>query len=321
MSHGPIFLLPVFQERIWGGTAMADRFGYALPSAHTGECWGISAHPNGPSRIVNGPWQGRTLTEVWRECSEWFGREATSAGDTFPLLVKILDCNADLSVQVHPDDAYAFAQEPGERGKTECWYVLDAAPQAQVVLGHRAVTHSELVERVEQGDWDELLIRRPIRKGDFLYVPSGTVHALCAGTLVLEIQQSSDTTYRVYDYDRRDKDGKLRELHLDKALDVITVPHFDVDVQRRVLQQGNGFTMSCLVNGPYFSVFHLHVQHEYAGTQRGGYLLASVINGNGTLTTEAGDWPVKSGDHFLLPATVTDYRIRGPVEIMWARAK
>ncbi|MGZ4113018.1 MAG: type I phosphomannose isomerase catalytic subunit, partial [Tumebacillaceae bacterium] len=228
MVQGPLFLTPVFQERIWGGTALRERFGYAIPTDHTGECWGISAHLHGPSRICNGPLAGRTLAEVWEQHPELFGREIGRVGrggserakgqkfgsgrlaacEAFPLLVKILDANSDLSVQVHPDDAYAAEHERGELGKTECWYVLDCAPDAELILGHRAQSRAELAEMMQSGAWDDLLIRRPIQPGLFFYVPSGTVHALGKGTLVLEIQQSSDTTYRVYDYDRVDANGK-----------------------------------------------------------------------------------------------------------------
>ncbi|MGZ4163522.1 MAG: mannose-6-phosphate isomerase, class I [Tumebacillaceae bacterium] len=321
MVQGPLSLAPVFQERIWGGTALRECFGYAIPTDHTGECWGISAHPHGPSRICNGPLAGRTLAEVWEQHPELFGRE--TADGAFPLLVKILDANSDLSVQVHPDDAYAAEHERGELGKTECWYVLDCAPDAELILGHRAQSRAELAEMMQSGAWDDLLIRRPIQPGQFFYVPSGTVHALGKGTLVLEIQQSSDTTYRVYDYDRVDANGKQRELHVENALDVITVPHQDATVSQHVISEGAGHRLSCLVEAEYFAAYHLTVQAggEYHGTQEGEYLLASVIRGEGAFVTAESEWRLKSGDHLIIPATVKQFTVRGDVEMMLARER
>jgi len=204
MHQEPIFLTPVFQERIWGGTKLAERFGYDIPSSQTGECWAVSAHPHGQTVVARGPFQGMTLGQLWEERRDLFGNFPS---DRFPLLTKILDANADLSVQVHPDDDYAKTNEGGELGKTECWYIIDCKPGAQLIYGHYAQTKEELRAMMEAGEWDRLLRKVPIHPGDFFYVPSGTIHALCEGTLVLETQQSSDTTYRVYDYDRVDSQG------------------------------------------------------------------------------------------------------------------
>src|SRR5699024_8282193 len=143
----------------------------------------------------------------------------------YPLLVKVVDANDDLSVQVHPDDTYAREIEGVPYGKTECWYVLQAEPDAEIVFGHHAKTKNVLNQLMDEGKWDDLLQKKKVEAGDFIYVPSGTIHAIGKGIMILEIQQSSDITYRVYDYDRKDKQGHLRELHLDEAKEVITVPH------------------------------------------------------------------------------------------------
>src|SRR5690606_31738382 len=143
----------------------------------------------------------------------------------YPLLVKILDAADDLSVQVHPNDSYAREVEGVPYGKTECWYVLSAEEGAELVLGHHAKTREELVQMMDQGEWDKLLRRIKVKAGDFIYVPSGTIHAIGKGIVILETQQSSDITYRVYDYDRRDSMGNKRELHLDRAREVTLVPH------------------------------------------------------------------------------------------------
>lgn len=207
-----------------GGTKLRDAFGYALPSERTGECWAVSAHAHGSSAVKNGPLAGKTLDQVWQDHPEVFG---FPDGKVFPLLVKLLDANMDLSVQVHPDDDYATLHENGDLGKTECWYIIDCKDDAELILGHHASTKEDFKRLMESGDWNGLLRRIKIKPGDFFYVPSGTLHALCEGTLVLEIQQNSDTTYRVYDYDRCNDQGQKRTLHIEKAMEVITIPHID----------------------------------------------------------------------------------------------
>lgn len=180
MTQSPIFLTPVFKEKIWGGTALRDRFGYSIPSESTGECWAISAHPKGPSTVANGPYKGKTLIELWEEHREVFGGVE---GDRFPLLTKLLDVREDTSIKVHPDDYYAGENEEGELGKTECWYIIDCKENAEIIYGHTARSKTELVTMINSGDWEGLLRRIKIKPGDFYYVPSGTLHALCKGPL------------------------------------------------------------------------------------------------------------------------------------------
>ena len=187
----PLFLQSVMQEKIWGGTHLRDVFGYDIPSDHVGEYWAISAHPNGVSTIKNGRYAGQTLDVLYAEHRELFGNRQEPV---FPLLTKILDANDWLSVQVHPDDAYGLEHE-GELGKTECWYIIAAEPGAEIIYGHNAKSKEELRQQIESKDWENLLTKVPVRAGDFFYVPSGTMHAIGAGIMVLETQQSSDTTY------------------------------------------------------------------------------------------------------------------------------
>ena len=215
-----IILESVFQEKIWGGTKLKEVYGYAIPSERTGECWAISAHPHGNCKVLNGPLKGKKLSEVYEEHRELFN---DCPSPKFPLLTKIIDAKDNLSVQVHPDDEYAKIHA-NEFGKTECWYILDCDDDAELVYGHHAKSKEEMISMIENQEWDQFLRRVKIKPGDFFYVPAGTVHALCKGTLVLEVQQSSDTTYRLYDYDRIDQHGNKRDLHIMESLDVITVP-------------------------------------------------------------------------------------------------
>ncbi|MEH7179345.1 mannose-6-phosphate isomerase, class I [Neobacillus vireti] len=308
----PLFLKPVFKERIWGGTALKDEFGYEIPTDHTGECWAISAHPKGPSVIEKGQFAGTTLNNLWKEHPELF---ANPKEEVFPLLIKLLDANMDLSVQVHPDDMYAKVHENGELGKTECWYIIDCKDDADMIFGHNARSKEELVAQMNEGKWDELLRRVNIKPGDFFYVPSGTIHALCEGTLVLETQQSSDTTYRVYDFDRRDAEGNLRDLHLEKAIDVITFPHLDAKYTPRVNEQAE-ITITTFVESEFFSVFKWDVRGKAAFPAHEQFLLLSVIKGDGVLLHRDERYELKKGTNFIIPVGFGAFELEGQCELI-----
>ncbi|MEH7568515.1 mannose-6-phosphate isomerase, class I [Priestia megaterium] len=312
MKKAPIFLAPVFQERIWGGTELESQYGYSIPSAQTGECWAISAHPNGPNTVREGHYAGKTLGELWDEHPEIFGHFNSPR---FPLLTKILDANDDLSIQVHPGDEYAQEFENGELGKTECWYILDCKEDATMIFGHRAQSKEEFIQLVNEGHWNDLLQRVKIKPGDFFYVPSGTLHALCEGTLVLETQQSSDTTYRVYDYNRLGQEGKLRELHLEKAIDVTNIPHTESHIEPISIQEKGG-TITTFLEEDYFSVYKWDIQSSLELLQTHHFTLGSVIEGNGTLWTEEGEFPLQKGDHFILPNSIETFTLTGQLEVI-----
>lgn len=308
----PILLKPLFQERIWGGNKLNETYGYTIPSLKTGECWAISAHPNGQSIVASGQFAEKSLGELWEEHPELFGHFES---DRFPLLTKILDANEDLSVQVHPDDHYANRFENGELGKTECWYIIDCDEDADMIFGHHAQSKEEFVQLVEDGNWEGLLQRIKIKPGDFFYVPSGTIHALCKGTLVLETQQSSDTTYRVYDYDRLGQDGKLRELHLDKAIDVTTVPHTTAKIEPAIAKTVGG-SITTFVEEDYFTVYKWDVTNSLSLTQDRYFTLVSVISGEGKLISEDKEYSIKYGDHFIIPHEMHSFTIEGNVQLI-----
>ena len=175
-----LFMEPVFKEAIWGGTKLRDVFGYEIPSDTTGECWAVSAHKNGDCRIAGGMYDGRLLSSLWEEKPELFGNYP---GDQFPLLVKIIDAKADLSIQVHPDDEYAKVHEDGSLGKTECWYILDCDPGTEIVIGHHAGSHEEMEAMIRGHQWDEFIRKVPVKKGDFFQINPGCVHAIKGGTV------------------------------------------------------------------------------------------------------------------------------------------
>jgi len=316
LSKQPLFLKPVFQDRIWGGTALRDIFNYDIPTDKTGECWAISAHPNGMGIITNGEHAGKTLKELWDNNRALFGN---LEGKQFPLLTKILDANDDLSVQVHPNDEYAKVHENGELGKTECWYIIDCNEGAELVFGHNAQTTEEVRNMIENGKWSNFLRRVKIKAGDFFYVPSGTVHALCKGTLVLETQQSSDTTYRLYDYDRTDDQGNKRELHLEKSIHAITSPFQDIETNIESCEE-NGATITTYIKSEFFSVYKWNVHQEATFTQDKPFMLISVLNGEGILKHENEEYHVSKGMHFILPAGFEDFSLIGKLELMTSHA-
>ncbi len=306
----PIFFKPIFQERIWGGEELKT-FGYDIPSSKTGECWAFAAHDNGQSIAKNGSYAGKTLRELWKSNRELFGG---IEGDRFPLLTKILDANDDLSVQVHPDDTYAFTHENGELGKTECWYIVDSKPGAEIILGHNAQSKEEFIQKVEDGKWDELLRKVSVKQGDFFFVPSGTIHAIGEGIVILETQQNSDTTYRVYDYDRTDDNGNKRELHITKSIEVSTIPHQASEVETEVTQTED-LTITTFVRDRYFTVQKWSLSGKTTLQQDQPFQLVSVLDGDGALTiSNSGTYDFKKGDHFLLPANLGEFSLEGNCE-------
>lgn len=301
----PLFLQSVMQEKIWGGTRLRDEFGYEIPSDHVGEYWAISAHPHGVSVVKNGPYARVGLDKLYAEHRELFGNRPEPV---FPLLTKILDANDWLSVQVHPDDAYGMEHE-GELGKTECWYIIAADEGAEIIYGHHAQSKEELRQMIEGKEWDDLLARVPVKAGDFFYVPSGTMHAIGSGILILETQQSSDTTYRVYDFDRKDDQGNLRELHIEQSIDVLNLgaPANSRPVEEKV----DHLSSTLLVANDFFGVHKWVVNGEVRFEKTHDYSLLSVLSGQGSLQVDGKDYPIQKGSHFILPSDVESWTLEG----------
>lgn len=287
-----IFLRPQFHNKIWGGRSLQKEFGYRIPDGPVGECWAISAHNAGDCRIIGGEFDSLRLSYIYQHNPEVFGNIAYPE---FPLLIKYLDAADDLSIQVHPDDAYAQEVEKVASGKQECWYILDAKPGATIIVGQNAHDKEEFQTYVNSADWKELLHEIPIEKGDFFQIDPGTVHAIKAGTLVLEIQQSCDITYRVYDYNRPQKDGTLRDLHLRQSMDVID---FDQKVQTKAdhptIVPGQ---ITNLVRCANYSVDILSVDKSYELKNTHPFICVNVLQGTGKV---CGHY-VSKGDNFIVP--------------------
>jgi len=316
----PLKFAKVLKEKVWGGRGFEDFLGIALTPGKTfGESWEVSAHPNGPSVVAEGPWAGRTLPDLVADLGPRLLGQATfdRFGGKFPLLIKYLDIHDKLSIQVHPDDAYALAKE-GEFGKSECWYILSASPDAQLIVGMApGVTAEVFAQRSRAGQWEGLFRSVPVATGDFLHVTPGTVHASLTGSvLICEVQQNSDTTYRIYDFDRLEN-GQLRPLHLDKALEVI-----DFASEPRLFRKGTlprktvpGAVVEALVKDPYYTVDRIEVTGRFAEAAADHFKVFSILEGRGQLVHAGGTADLAAGETWFLPAGLA-VEVTGPVTIL-----
>lgn len=306
---------PVWHEMIWGGEQLWRTSGISAPAGRYGESWGISAHKNGDCLVAGGTYDGLRLSELWDLHPELFGgipgiSGSAPGGDKFPLLVKFIAAEHNLSVQVHPDDRYAREHEHGDQGKFECWYIIKTSPHAVIIDGQKARTASEFRSLMNDQKWDEILNVVPIHEGDFLCIAPGTVHAIQAGTLLLEVQQPSDITYRLYDYDRLDDTGRKRELHIKKALDVIDFDQIPVSQPHHVDSDGQGI-VSLLDRDP-FSVDLITCEERVTYQPSSSFICLSVIQGSGAING------VKSvaGSQFIATAQCQEICIEGSIKVI-----
>ena len=305
---------PVLKEKIWGGTRLAELLGKtAAKGRRIGESWELADHPHGTSRVVAGPLAGRTLREVLsRHGPAILGRDLAARrwAERFGLLVKFIDASDRLSVQVHPDDALAAAHGGGDTGKTECWVVLHAEPEAWLIRGLApGTTRRRLREAVEAGRTEECLVRRPVQAGDFVWVPAGAVHAIGPGIVLAEVQQNSDLTYRVYDWNRKGLDGKPRKLHVAEALQAIS---FGGELPpaggRGKTADETGLFIEHLVDCHAFSLTRIHLDRRpWAADTGDGYAAVVTLAGAARLATPDGAVPIRAGDTVLVPASAGEY--------------
>ena len=303
-----LFLNPVFTHNIWGGTRLRTDFGYEVEGDDIGECWGVAAHQNGDDTIREGIYAGKKLSQLWKEEPGLFGNVDI---DRFPLLIKIIDAKDDLSIQVHPNDEYAKVNENGSFGKTECWYIIDCPENASLVIGHNAKTKEELSDMIHQGRWKEFIREIPVKKGDFIQIDPGTVHAIKGGLMILETQQNSDITYRVYDYDRL-SNGKPRELHVEKSIDVINVPAKSVEDSVKSAAHVEKNKLNELYSCQYYKVFKIELDGKMEFEQEYPFLIMSVLEGDALLNGQR----IKKGDHFILPNGYGKVELQGNLEII-----
>jgi mannose-6-phosphate isomerase len=319
MSFYPLKFTPIVQERIWGGSRLKSLF-HVNTDKPIGEYWVLSGYPSAKSVISNGTYVGKTLNDMIAEYPEAY--LGVSTQERFPLLIKFLEAEDDLSVQIHPNDEYALKHE-GDYGKTEAWYILDSKPGGEIIYGDTFKSREQYLQAVEQKNIKPFLERLPVAADDFVHVPSQTMHALLAGTTLIEIQQTSDVTYRVYDWDRLDSSGKSRELHIEKAADVMlygqanTIQDSLTDRSRYTIARTAVVLHEHLVSCPYFTIEKITLSSgSFASSlgKTGNPDILVVASGSGTLdwTDKNGEQVsliIQNGDAILIPATITDYLI------------
>lgn len=312
----PLFFEPIYKQIIWGGKTLAKVFSRELPYDNTAESWEISCHKNGTSVVSNGRLRGKSLSELIKDFGDKLLGSRTNIRDTFPLLIKLIDANDSLSVQVHPDDIYARDIE-NEYGKTEMWYIVDAKENAQIIYGTKSgVTKEEFKKSIEDGNLEKHLNYMNVKKGDAVFIPSGTVHAILDGILIAEIQQNSDTTYRVYDWNRVDLNGKSRELHIDKALDVINF-NFSGSASCRKCYENENYMLKTLIRCQYFNVDSISVKYMYEDKADGSTFIAfTVIEGNGKILHNGIEYKLVPGSSFLIPAAAGEFSIFGQITLL-----
>lgn len=303
-----LFLEGKYREKIWGGKRLREIYSYDIPSDKTGEYWAISDMGDMSSVIKNGEFKGKSLEEVYQKHKDLFGNPKDA---TLPLLVKIIDANTDLSIQVHPDDAMARELEDS-RGKTECWYILNEEP-ASIIYGLKVEDKNEAIRLIDERKWDELLREVPAKKGDFFFVEAGTVHAIKKGSLILEIQQASDITYRLYDYDRKDDNGKLRDLHLEESKKAIKINKNKEEIEEF---KREGLKGRILSRNKYFEVYEYKIEGVSKFIKENPYSLYSVIDGRGEIIIDDKSYELKKGDFFILTDAVKKFELKGEISLI-----
>lgn len=321
-GNKPLLLRPSGKDYLWGGSRLNDDFEKNIDMAPLAETWECSTHPDGPSFVVGGTFDGRELAEVLRERPEYLG-ERHKGENTLPILIKFIDAKKDLSVQVHPTDKYAKEYENGQLGKTEMWYVLDAAKNASLIYGlNKSCTKEEMRTAIADGSVGKLLQKVPIHKDELFFIEAGTVHAIGAGALVAEIQENSNLTYRLFDYGRVGKDGKTRELHVEKALEVANLKSSSEPKQPlRVLKYRPGVASELLTRCKYFEVYRMLVNTErrqivHYKADEVAFRVLLCVGGCGTIGFEGGVINFYKGDCVFVPANSAMLTLHGQAQFL-----
>lgn len=321
----PFLLKPAGKDYLWGGNRLNDDFSKEIDLQPLAETWECSTHPDGPSTVASGRFSGRLLIDVLREHPEFLGSHPQTENGDLPVLIKFIDAKRDLSVQVHPSDAYAKEHENGQRGKTEMWYVLDTVGDANLIYGfNRPIDKETLKKSLLNGTVEQYLQHVKIHKDDVFYIESGTVHAIGAGALIAEIQESSNLTYRMYDYGRLDKNGNPRQLHIDRALDVARLDGGEAPRQpMRVLKYTPGCASELLCRCKYFVVERLLINTERIrqmasfATADNSFQVLLCIDGCGVAFPENGEaLPFFRGDCLFVPANSVPIRLHGRAQLL-----
>lgn len=314
----PLKLRPVLKDYLWGGNRLRDEFGMKSDLKKTAEAWVLSCHKDGENIVENGEFAGKTLSEaidlMGKEC---LGEKARKF-PYFPVLIKFIDAKDNLSVQVHPDDEYAMRVE-NEFGKTEAWYILDAQEDAELIYGFRdEISSEEFRRRIEDNTLMDALNHIKVKKGDLFFIEAGTIHAIGKGVLLAEVQQNSNTTYRVYDYGRLGADGKPRELHVEKAVDVTNcVPPKNSGKPQGAPVKKNGYIETLLISCDLFTTYCIEVEESFNDTaDEKSFISVLVTEGEGELESCGVCLPLKKGESVFLPAGSGEFMLKGKVTVL-----
>ena len=319
MEWYPLLLTPAMKDYIWGGCRLKDEFGFTCEGEKAAEAWVLSSHPDGASIVANGPLTGQSLPQVLEQWGPAALGERAAAFSYFPLLIKLIDARDRLSVQVHPDNDYALANE-GEYGKTEMWYVVDCEPGAKLIYGfNRGLTKEEFRQRIESNTLEEVCNTVPVKKGDVFFIEAGTLHAIGAGILIAEVQQNSNTTYRVSDYGRLGADGKPRPLHVEKAVEVTqTVPPRKPYGSVGQVTPLAGGTVRPLASCEFFTTDLLQVNQQMRVGCMDSFVSLLCLEGEGNLEAAGMSLSLKKGSSVFLPAGMTAL-VTGDAQILCSR--
>ena len=319
----PFFLKPAGKDYLWGGRRLNDDYAKNIDMTPLAETWECSTHPDGPSTVSSGEFEGRLLSDVLKEHPEYIGTHPQTTGE-LPILIKLIDAKQDLSVQVHPDDAYAYEHENGQSGKDEMWYVLDAKKDSRLIYGlNRTVTKEELRAGIADGSITKYMQKVPVHKNDVFYIKAGTIHAIGAGVLLAEVQESSNLTYRLYDYDRTDRNGHKRELHVEKALAVANLNEAEKPVQpMRLLNYRRGWASEFLYRCKYFQTERILLNTERIRemvtiqTDSLSFMVMLCLEGSGMLRYENEILPFFKGDCIFIPADSVPVQLHGSAQFL-----
>ncbi|MBP9793423.1 MAG: class I mannose-6-phosphate isomerase [Flavobacterium sp.] len=311
----PLLFEPIFKDRIWGGNKLKSLLNKNIPNETTGESWELSSVEGDISRVKNGSLKGKSLSELLEQCPKAILGEKVHQefGNQFPLLFKFLDAREDLSIQLHPNDTLAKKRH-NSFGKTEMWYVMQADEGAKLIVGFKEESSPEdYVKHLENKTLVSILNEIPVKKGDVFFLETGTVHAIGAGTVIAEIQQTSDITYRLYDFDRKDAQGKTRELHVDLALEAIN--YKKVNAQVTYTAQVN--QLNEVVKCPYFTTRFLPLDGEVKRYNNGdAFVVYMCTEGDFSIIYDQQKYSFTEGDTILLPAIISDYQIVGQAVLL-----
>lgn len=320
----PFKLKPTGKDYLWGGNKLNEVFNKNIDLSPLAETWECSTHPNGPSTVCTGEYSGKTLYEVLKENPNYLGKHPLSLGlpsGQLPILIKFIDAKQNLSVQVHPSDEYAKEHENGSLGKTEMWYVLEADEGAQLIYGfNKSISKEEFKKSLDDGTVEQYLQHVDVQKGDVFFVESGTAHGIGAGTMVAEIQESSDLTYRMYDYNRVGKDGKKRELHVQKSLDVTNLnasPKYEH--RKATVIDKDDHKEETLCECKYFSTERwISNNNEVINYQSddNSFKVILVLDGQGKIKCKDDSFDYQKGDCIFVPANSEDIEIVGKIEML-----